>query len=34
MSIEGQLNQMIPDEIEINNKNKNEIEFVSFEDKI
>jgi hypothetical protein len=34
MSIEGQLNQMIPDEIEINNKNKNEIEFESFEDKI
>lgn len=34
MSIEGQLNQIIPDEIVINNKSKNEIEFESFEDKI
>lgn len=34
MSIERQLNQIIPDKIEINNKNKNEIEFESFEDKI
>jgi hypothetical protein len=34
MSIEGQLNQIIPDDIEINNKNKNEIEFENFEDKI